>query len=146
MAALPAETAGCCSLFIHAKDYQGDVLQYEERMRKQVTLLTQLVTIKGVQDSVGGIIKNADARKFWIQNFGDRDRSVPWQLMADSFKSRFDAREDHLVELKEALLEHQDLGGSHNFADLRVSVFKFDSVFREGSVEATVSIGSPCKT
>ncbi len=133
-----AETAGCCSLFIHAKDYQGDVLQYEERMRKQVTLLTQLVTIKGVQDSVGGIIKNADARKFWIQNFGDRDRSVPWQLMADSFKSRFDAREDHLVELKEALLEHQDLGGSHNFADLRVSVFKFDSVFREGSVEATV--------
>lgn len=135
-----AETAGCCSLFVHAKDYAAEVNRYEERMRKQVALLTQLVTIKSVQDSVAGIITNKDARQFWISNFGDKDRSVPWRLMVDAFESRFNINnEDHLEEIKSVLLEHQDLSNSKGFGDLKVSVFKFDSTFKEGTVRETVS-------
>ena len=55
--------------------------------------------------------------------------------MADSFNSRFGAQEEHLAELKEALLEHQELGGSHNFADLRVVFSSTTPVFREGTIE-----------
>ncbi len=135
-----AETAGCCSLFVHARDYAEEVNRYEERMRKQVSLLTQLVTIKGVQDSVAGIITNPDARQFWISNFGDKDRSVSWRLMVDAFESRFNVdNEDHLEEIRSVLLEHQDLSNTKGFGDLRVSVFKYDSTFKEGTVRETVT-------
>ena len=134
-----AENAGCCSLFIHAKDYSVSVQQYEDRMRKQVELLTQLVTIKSVQDSAGSIITNPEARQFWITNFGDKERSIPWRLMLDSFMSRYNiTNEDHLEEVKSVLLENQDLSSNTSYSDLKVSVFKFDMVFKEGSVHDTI--------
>lgn len=74
------EHASCCSLFIHAKDYSGQVVAFEDRLRKQVTLLSQLVTIKSMDNNVAQIIKNPAARQYWMSNFGDRDRCISWQV------------------------------------------------------------------
>ena len=132
-----AQEAGCCSLFRHAKDYAEDIGKYEERLRKQLDLLAKLVTIKSVQDSVSGLIENKDARSFWVTNFGDKDRSVPWRLMVDSFHSCFGATEEDLSELRHSLLDTtQDLDVSAS--DKMVSVFKFNTTFKTGSVEGVV--------
>jgi len=124
------QRAGCCSRVVNSTDHLAKIQFYEERLLKQVNLLSSLVTISGAGNSVKSVIENGEAARWWINAFGETERQVPWPTFRDSVVASTDCEVQTAEDLRASLVVDSDS------TDVpMVSAIKFGKVFVSGSIE-----------
>jgi len=127
------KTTGCCGRVAKSTDHLSRIQSFEERLMKQVHLLSSLVTISGAGDSVRGVIENGEAARWWINAFGETERQVPWPTFRDSVVASTDCEVQTAEDLRASLVVDSDS------TDVpMVSAIKFGKVFVTGPIENTI--------
>lgn len=155
------ERASCCGKAARSKPALDRLKLLENKLRKQLDLLTQTVSIltqTGAaaaerRKSVTTLLSNPRARAFWVDNFGEQARETSWALFRDALlkecgavlkggaggaaappgASDVERLKEHESQLTPAKLDSVLRQGMVGEADT-VTVFQMDAVFKEGSV------------
>eukprot|EP00392_Amoebophrya_sp_AT5.2_P008180 g8199.t1 len=115
---------------------------FETKLRKQVDLLTSLVTVTtqtaahtaALKESVVKLITNPEACKFWTRSFGETTREISWTLFRDALLAEYNrSAAGTTTATSAAKLDDVLKLGLCSSGD-SVSVFQFNAVFRHGTV------------